>query len=323
MPTFARLGLLMPIDDYLKSRSDLQPQNFLPGFSEYMSYAGQIYGLPNTLACNGLLYRPSLFTAAGYADAPFAIRGWEEFALLAKRLTIRNADNTAARVGFSHGHGTREFLPWLYANGSDFIVNNKAVFANRQGLETLNFMRRMMLVDQTMDMGGINNLLGGKSAVLGGHNQMIFRVPADMDAAFTSMPPGPSGTSRGSGVWYNAWAIPKGAKNPDLAFELMGLFTSAKGARAMFSVVPGQTPARVDFYHSAEWLEYVRLHPIWSSFAQVLEVSRGVPATMRIWDLAFRGVYTNALNTSTIVPEQALNEAQMQVNGALTEAFKQ
>lgn len=324
VPTYARLGLLMPIDVFLERYPDLKLEEFFPAVVEYVTYDGKVYGLPYGMAMNGLLYNATAMQEAGLDDSPLAIANWDEFAGYAKRLTRLSPERTIERAGVSFGHKLRSFLGWLYSNGGDFISGRKAVFAGKQGLEAAEFLQGLIFDAQCMDRGGAMNVASGRSAMAVGHNIHFSRILAqepDLELRFTSLPTGPSGHNRGSASWFNAWAIPKGSKQPILAFELLAILTNLEGACKTFSIWPETIAARIDFYTSADWNDYLAQRPALEVSPDVAQVSKAVPTTRREWEPIWNTIFSPLLEDNTVQPAQVLRDAEQQINQKLVEIF--
>jgi len=257
-------GMLLPLNKYVERNPEVGPKAMIPGTQVYNHYGDVIYGVTNAMDVSALIYDMDALEQAGLDSGPYAIGSWEEFLDYAKKLTKYGNDGKVVRWGFDFWPGSEDFASWLTANGGSFYSNDlkSAGFNNKQGLETLQLyydLRTRYKVAADSRTGA--NFMQATAAMGYGGAYSGYWAPhyvPQVKFNMTSFPPGPSGTKRGSVVWGNMYSIPKGAANPDLAWEFIRLYSSREMQIEMFKIMQSVTSPRIDFYQSKEYAEAYR-----------------------------------------------------------------
>jgi multiple sugar transport system substrate-binding protein len=144
MPRFARGGLLLALDAFIK-KDGYKLDDFWPAALPLSRYQEQLYTLPviggpNPLFWNGRLFREAGIPPATELDA----RGewtWERFADVARRLARREGD--AWRVaGFAVEFTWGGLGPWLWSAGGDYFnaARTKCTIADPPAVEAVQFL---------------------------------------------------------------------------------------------------------------------------------------------------------------------------------------
>ncbi len=118
-----------------------------PALIPASTYKDKIYAWPLTADARAIGFRKSAFIKAGLdpKNPPTTFKGIKA---AAEKLTERDSAGTITRPGFdfntSPGNYRQAFVQLLAANGKDLYVNGKQNFDNKQGVETLNWMKSMI-----------------------------------------------------------------------------------------------------------------------------------------------------------------------------------
>jgi multiple sugar transport system substrate-binding protein len=118
-----------------------------PALVPAATYKDKIYAWPLTADARAIGFRKSAFIEAGLdpKNPPTTFKGIKA---AAEKLTERDAAGNITRPGFdfntSPGNYRQAFVQLLASNGKDLYVNGKQNFDNKQGVETLKWMKSMI-----------------------------------------------------------------------------------------------------------------------------------------------------------------------------------
>jgi ABC-type glycerol-3-phosphate transport system substrate-binding protein len=119
VPRFVDMGVVEPLDDYLAKDA-----GFKDGFYDYLlqmgTIDGVIYGLPQDIACNTLIYNKDMFAAAGLPDTP--PQSYEEFVEYAQALTDTEKGVAGFGLGLANEAGNQARLMSMYWASGAYIV---------------------------------------------------------------------------------------------------------------------------------------------------------------------------------------------------------
>ncbi len=234
----ASRGVLTPLDELIATNKfDLNQ------FYEYtikeMTFDGHIWGLPWDVDSRILFYNKDLFAKAGL-DPNSPPKTWDELLDYAKKLTVTDDKGNFKQIGFIPNFGNS----WLYLyaiqnNGKFLSDDGKTVLLNSQeNVKALEFMvkgydmfggaKKINAYTSTFQGGANDPFLTGQVAMVINVNNAITnyaRFAPDLNFG-VAMPPTPTGSDfkTWSGGW--SWGIPKGAKHPKEAFEVISWLTT-------------------------------------------------------------------------------------------------
>ena len=202
-----------------------------------VTYDGEVYGLPEFSSVRLMIINNTVVRAAGLDPAALSTADWAGMGALADRLA-RVGDGRVERIGFDPK--VPEFLPlWAKANGAELIgpdvrlddprvveaVRHTADLVARQG-----GWASFKAFRDTFDQFGANNqYVTGQLAAMPMDSWYINTLATNSpDADVTIMP----FTDRGGQVLTEsggqAWAIPKGARHPELACRFLVTMTDTQ-----------------------------------------------------------------------------------------------
>lgn len=252
----------------------LRPEQFYSSCWEESSYEGQIYTIPATADNRVLFYNLDVFEK--HADALRAIgcvdpndpskvgppRTWDQLRECVKILTQFDARGRVERVGFIPNYGNSWLFLYGWLNGGEFL--------SRDGRTcTLNAPE---IVDALVYMTELYDLMGGYEGVrtfetsLPGGDMDPFlsgKVAMKIDGEYflsvvavlrpslrfgVALPPAPEGKPQmgWSGGW--SWVIPKGAKHPAEAWELIRYMASRRAFEIRADAMLQQASAKGAVY---------------------------------------------------------------------------
>ncbi|UVI31244.1 ABC transporter substrate-binding protein [Paenibacillus spongiae] len=244
----ASRGILMPLDEYIE-KSNFDLSRFYPYTVKEMTFQGKIWGLPVGIDDRILYYNKDMMANAGL-DPESPPVTWDELLEYGQKMTIKDDKGGFKQIGFIPNFGNS----WLYLysiqnNGKYLDDEGKKVLLNSpENVEALEFMvkgydmlggaKKINAYSSTFQGGANDPFLTGKVAMVTNGNWAIAdiaRFAPNLNFG-VAMPPTPTGADfkTWSGGW--SWGIPKGAKNPEAAFEVVSWLTtegpkfSAEGA---------------------------------------------------------------------------------------------
>lgn len=221
-------NVLEDVSDLVKTvegaNSEIQPS-----LKKAITFQGKQYAIPFWTETQVLYYRKDLLKNAGY-DAP--PKTWEEFRVMAKKLTDPAKGVYGAGIGYGKGNSDAEFLTrgiiWSYGGSVD-TQDGKTVIANSpETVAASKFIRDIFLTDKSTPPSALGwDDSGNNKAYLSGQAAMIFNVGSILatikkdnpdlyeKTGIAPYPAGPKGNFL-PGISNNL-GIFKDSKNKDLA----------------------------------------------------------------------------------------------------------
>lgn len=263
---------------------------------------GTVFGIPQILDANCLVWNLDILEKAAKTDPEIrgmfvrnpdgsinyrrlrvdAIRNWEQFRRITRKLTRRDAQGNVAmdaggqpvQAGFAitaYGSGAGPFMPWCAANGSNFqdSAGTRALFADEAGVEAMQFLldlywkdrvsppfRRQMTDSEVFNQGRVACVVAGTWSGKYINRDTEGRIRFDL----TAFPPGPRGKGYTTLTWGNMLVISRRAKEPELAWEYIKFVCSREGSLRLLHYIEQNSP-RKDVNDSPEWHERCRKLP--------------------------------------------------------------
>jgi len=237
-----RRGMLRELNDLLAATPELQDDQFMPPTLYHSRDGGKVYGIPHIVDSSCLLWNLDMIRAEPSLHGMFerrpdgtidfrrirfdAVRDWQHFRAIAKRLTKRrSASGEAAsggegelvQAGFelnAYGMGAGIFLPWAASNGVSFQdrPGTRALFDTPAGAETLGFLvdlywtdrvcppfRRVLTSYGRFQEGRVACTMGGTWS----GKYLVRNTQGWMGFGMTAFPPGPHGNGYSTTTWAN------------------------------------------------------------------------------------------------------------------------
>jgi multiple sugar transport system substrate-binding protein len=277
---FALAGNLKSLKDYIAADGEKMgfPNDWLPYPVERNTVNGEVYGVQLHLTCVLLFYNQNMFDKAGITKAPTT---WEEFLDVAKETT------QGSTFGFAPNQNSDYSWPWNLQNGVTYYDPEKNVVPmdNDAAYEALQYQADLIhkykvapVPIASADYEGPQKLFSAKRAA------MILTGPWDIKPIQDGSPDVKwslaqdltrkiqSTISAGTSMM-----IPKDAKNPDLAWDLMKRFTALDVELAVTKEA-SQTMPRKSWAEQAE----VKSNELIAPFAQGLTYAVDWGAKLRV-----------------------------------------
>ena len=238
--TWAARGVLQPLTEYIE-RDGYDTSVFYEQALEEASFEDEIYGIPGGSDVRALFVNLDMLEAAGVNPDELDTSDWDALAELAGELVVRDGD-AITTWGLDHKVQADNFWLWGIGNGGKFLNDDatEATFNDEKNVEALDWAFRAYDTQ-----GGLTDYRTVSSTWQG--DEQFARGQVAMTLYEQWMLGGPVATvapdlnfrvypvrANGSGpdgdiVSYsggNAWYIPKGAKNPDAAWEFISFMHS-------------------------------------------------------------------------------------------------
>jgi multiple sugar transport system substrate-binding protein len=233
VPKWASRMALMALDDYI-ARDGFDTSQFFPSLWKEMKWQGHTFALPVFSGSFALFYNKKLFREAGL-DPDRPPRTWDEVRECNARLVRTDEQGRIVRMGFIPNYGnimTAMLMAWelgakfLSDDGKTVSLDNPEAV---RGLDwTVQFYRDYPRQDVAAFMAGFgfadqHGFIAEKVAMMVLDNTFpdqirIYRPDLDYGIALIPTFPG-CPTASASGSWW--MAIPRGAKNPEAAWQFI------------------------------------------------------------------------------------------------------
>ncbi|NKB66578.1 MAG: extracellular solute-binding protein [Candidatus Latescibacteria bacterium] len=225
----------------------IQPERFFTACWEEASYGQgekrRVFAVPNSTDNRALYYNEDLLERAGLVDEHGRARpptDWRQLKEYAVALTEHDADGNMVRLGFAPNYGNSWLYIYGWLNGGRFMSPDGRICTldDPPIVEALQFMteiydalggiEKVDAFQSTFQAGEFDPFLTGKVAMkIDGNWQLNNIVDYAPNLRFNVVPaPAPQGHQ--SVTWSGgfSWAIPAGASQPEMAFELIRFLSS-------------------------------------------------------------------------------------------------
>jgi len=260
--TFAAKGMLLPLDDYIKKLPPLGwPYDFYPSQVLSFQYEGKQYGIPYDFAPGGFYFNKTMFDKAGVSYPPEWSTDWtfDDMLEKAKKLTRDiNGDGKIDEYGVQMPSGGWNTYWVIKSFGGELFDKKakKATLTNPKTVQALQFIadcRFKWKVDPSPVLSATDlerAFVSGKVAMQFNLNDEAFGIDQVVGDKFKwGVCPNPKGpVRRAQFVGGSALAIPKGAKNADIAYELIRYMLSNPEVIPTNGRVGSQFVSRKSFY---------------------------------------------------------------------------
>lgn len=324
---------LVPLDDFIH-RDNFDTTIFFPALWEEMKWEGSVYALPVNSASYAFLYNKKLFREAGL-DPEKPPRTWSEVMEYNRLLTQRDQRGRITRMGFIPHYGnlqTTILMSWQL--GAEFLLDGGSRVSMRND-ETMkafgwivDFFSEYHINDVNAFMAGFgyaeqHGFLSERVAMMvldSSFLDQIERYRPDLEFGVAYIPAFEGyRTASSSGSWW--LAIPRGAKNPEAAWEMMKLAVSKDTqletvAEMEESLFPGTREAANDPAFMTDEKTEV--------FVRQMDYARSPSIVPMAHDVFWRE-FENAQERVMFgmqTPERALTRAERIVQRALDEALE-
>lgn len=316
IPEFAELGILQPLDDFIK-QDGFNPSIFYK--SEFLTcqYRGQTYSLPMpTVSLSLLYYNRALLAQSGYnPDAP--PETWKQMLDMATRVQRIDADGVVQIGGGFIGNFPAYRLAQIaYTNGAQIFRDELDV--NYLGSPVREAANWLVEFSNRVPRGG--DFVRETLVFLTHGEYHYFRVKAanpSIDMGMSILPHGPSGETLNVAGAAWSYGIPVGARHPYESWLLVKFLTSSEeGARAF--AFEQQRPSPVIRF--CQDRRYFEANPYWNIIGDMLNRTF-IPTPSLLTDQIIKldVKYFNQLAGQQQAPENVLVQLQAEIDTLVAE----
>ncbi|MFZ1770380.1 MAG: substrate-binding domain-containing protein [Caldilinea sp.] len=238
VPQFAYRDWILPLDDYIETADEWNWEDFMPSTRDDVTIDGQVLAIPYRLDVRTPWYREDLLAEVGYTAPPAT---WAELREMAKAATIRDGDEFV-RTGFHFPPNTinwqndfQVFVALLAAAGGKLLNedNTQSLLAEPESLETADFLRTLVIEDQSAmyppfeNQGELSALHTGKGVLTISNEgpEIAARLYAPETLPLLKAAPPAANKEARTHVWINKFFISKLTTKPDATWALLQFIT--------------------------------------------------------------------------------------------------
>lgn len=235
---FASRNALQPIDEYV-AKSNLDLDNYFPYTINELQFLDRIWGLPWDTDTRLLYWNRDVFREVGL-DPENPPRTWNDLILYSDKITRIDESGKFQRIGYIPLFGNGMLYQYNFSNGAEIMSadGRKALLNAPEMVQALEFVAdfykrlggaEIVNAYKSTFQGEANDpfLIGQVGMILNTNNavQGYARYNPRLDYG-AALPPAPSGKPQVT--WSGGWcyAIPRGAKHPEEAFEVIRWLTT-------------------------------------------------------------------------------------------------
>ncbi len=345
--TYAARGALVPLGNCFRAEGTDRDQYRKAALAE-VTYRGQLYGAPEFTNQITIIVNDDVANASGVPVADIQTTNWTRLKA-ANRKMLRISGGRVTRIGFDPK--IPEFFPlWVKWFGKDLISKDglRAQINSPEAVRALTYTvglindhggwNRFKAFRDTWDFFGRNNQVAADQVGAWPMESFYYNVlaegaPVDITAKFfTNRRGGPITMISG-----NAWAIPRGAKNPGLACKYIKALQAdsswLKVAKERFDLRKRQGRAFTGLYTAKTSADVKIYEDIYqpmgnrdfdSAVALLVRAPRyafAIPLSPASSE--FKQAWTDAINRvleRRQSPKQALDQAQREAQAAIDRA---
>jgi multiple sugar transport system substrate-binding protein len=347
---YAAKGAFQPLTQCVKSQN-IDLKQYQQSTLKEVTYKGSLYGIPEFTNPRTVIIDNNVVKDAGLKPSDLSTKNWGKLAAANKKM-LQVSGGKVTRIGFDPK--LPEFFPlWVKANGADILSKNglKAQLNSKKAVAALTFAYSLIQAHggwgpfkafrDTWDFFGSGNQVA-KDQIGAWPMESFYYSTLAQNSPNVSITAAPFLNRKGGPIDYisgNAWAIPKGAKNADLACTWMKSITSTaawvKAAKVRFDaqkarnrpftgVYTANTVADRKIYEDV----YQKMgNPQFDSAVSLLVNQRKygftIPASPA--GAEFQQAWMDAVNrvlAGSQTPKQALDQAQKEAQAAINSAKK-
>lgn len=144
---YVEADAIVAAEEFLFGEGGLDAGSFWPNTPVELTYQDTIWAIPVTNVLPLLFYNRAHFAEAGVESAP---ETWEDLRAAAAATTKTN-NGVVEQWGFAVTTSEPNFLNFAYQNGAQYLTDDNTQIAinSPEGIETLEFLAGLVLVDQS------------------------------------------------------------------------------------------------------------------------------------------------------------------------------
>lgn len=256
---FVNNGLLQDLRPFIENDPEFKLTDYYQNVLATYQRGEAIYAIPNDFTPMVMYYNKDLFDAAG---VPYPKPGWnfDDFLRIAQQLTRGKV------YGFSFSNWMPGWVMWLWNNGGEVLSPDgraAGTFDSPENTETFTFLRDLATkhrvaptLSETASLG-VDLFANGQAAMtVSGHWAIVgYKNAKNIKWEQLGVVELPHNTPTSNTVLYmSAYGIPRGAKNADLAWKYIKMWTS-QAVQREYQTTGIAVCARIDISQERAGLE--------------------------------------------------------------------
>jgi multiple sugar transport system substrate-binding protein len=348
LTTYASRGAIVPLESCI-NQAGIDKTKFRETAVNQVTLNGEMFGVPEFYNTIVVLVNNKALADAGLTLADLDLSNWDKIAEANQKMT-RVENGQVTRIGFDPK--LPEFLPlWAKANGADLVSpdGKKAQLDDPRVVEALTFaaslldasggQQKFKAFRDTWDFFGAQNQMATDQIGAFPMEMWYLNVLSDSspDVDMTAVPFLDRQGNPITMVTGNAWAIPKGAKNPDAACAMIKVMTDpqtwTKAAQARVAARTAEGKSYTGTYTANTAADDMIFNTVRQPSGSAV-FDDAVKTVLSVQDAAFavspnlagnevHQAWTDAVNrvlNGQQTPEEALKQAQQEAQAALDAA---
>ncbi len=247
---WAARDAFLPLDRYVEGAREIREENFYPACWAEAQYDGKLYAVPIGTDDRALYYNKDILSRAGLVDEKGEAKPpatWQELQDYAVRLSEYDGHDNLTRAGFIPNYGNSWLYLYGWQNGGEFMTpdSRQCTLNDPPIVEALQFMVDVydavgrgsaerpgaLQVDafaQSFEGSERDPFYVGKVAMKIDGNWVLSSIAEYAPNLNYGVAPAPVPEGQEPITWSGgfAWAIPRGARDPDLSFRFIEWMTS-------------------------------------------------------------------------------------------------
>ena len=311
---YAQNGLIIPLDDVIEDKED-----YAQAAIDYVTWDGQLWGIPYRMETRAVLYNRGHFDAAGLdPDAP--PETWDEMVEMATALTREGRSGFAITGGGEVGNTLTASLPFIWMAGGNIVSEDltTATVNQPEAVEGVTFFtdfyKKGLSPASTLENDNNTNrrlfIAEAVSSYLGGQFDLaaIAKENPDIDVGIM-MTPHPEGKDTAGVLGGWSYVIPADANNPEEAKRFVAFMNTAENQGFFTDTFPVRRSA----------LELPRFDdPKLATFSAMLPYARPFPIHpnwVQIGQAYFDGIQRILLDEQTV--QESMDQANEEIQALL------
>jgi len=330
VPQFAQQGFFTDITD-LAQTAGVKGDDYYPFAWAEATYKDKIYALPFDTDTRALWYNKDIMKEAGL-DPEKPPTTLDELRAATKALTKKDGNGNVTRYGFNPLYDQAWSYTWGFAFKGEFQdpTTKKITTAHPNNIKAMQFVKDF--VDE-IGVDAIDAMISacagtacndqndyfwtGQSAMTCSGNWKVaqaHKYKPDVNYGVVPMPgpDGPAPFASWAGGW--SWAVPKGNKDVEAAFDALSYMCGAEGqlkyCKDTFHIPTNVKTSEDPFFREDP------LHAVFMDLLKVSHTRPPIPKGSLLWDSLFKA-YRDEIPHGKKTPEQALMDVDKQVNDEL------
>ena len=330
VPQFAQQGFFTDITD-LAQGAGVKGEDYYPFAWAEATYKDKVYALPFDTDTRALWYNKDIMAEAGL-DPEKPPTTLDELRKATAALTTKDSNGQVTRYGFNPLYDQAWSYTWGFAFKGEFQdpATKKITTAHPNNIKAMQFVKDFV------DEIGVDNIDAmitacagtacndqndyfwtGQSAMTCSGNWKVAQAHKyKPDVKYGVVPfPGPDGPApfaSWAGGW--SWAIPKGFKDVEDAFDALSYLCGPEGQlkynKDTYHIPTNVKASQDPFFREDPW------HAVFMDLLPVSHTRPPIPKGSLLWDSLFKA-FRDEIPHGTKTPEQALTDVDTLVNAEL------